>query len=60
MLGGTSIIPGLKQRSQGSGGEINFSPSVIQRTNQEKQMLIVEYLKRLPRDKMVLLITVRK
>ena len=50
MLGGTSIVPGLKR----SAVEIQFSSSTnIQRTNQEKQMEIVEYLKGLPRDKLV-------
>ena len=60
MLGGTSIIPGLKHRSQGSMGEIPFSPLAIKRTNQEKQMEIVEYLKKLPPDKMVFINFVRK
>lgn len=54
MLGGQSIVPGLSLVSQKSDVILLSSRNSSDgRTNQEKQMEILEYLKTLPRDQMV-------
>jgi len=54
MLGGNSIVPGLSIGNSQKNDVFLFSSKDSDgRTNQEKQMEILEYLKTLPREQMV-------